>query len=61
MKFSVDSEVGELESVILHRPGTIITYDRTVNTNRYLTSQGIEVLTISPAPSSATVAVTRMA
>lgn len=27
-------------------PGTIITYDRTVNTNRYLTSQGIEVLTI---------------
>ncbi|SDN40817.1 arginine deiminase [Actinomyces ruminicola] len=27
-------------------PGTIITYERNVNTNRYLTSKGIEVLTI---------------
>lgn len=27
-------------------PGTIVTYERNVNTNRYLTSQGIEVLTI---------------
>lgn len=27
-------------------PGTIITYERNVNTNRFLTSKGIEVLTI---------------
>ncbi|WP_250708010.1 arginine deiminase family protein, partial [Actinomyces sp. 217892] len=27
-------------------PGTIITYERNINTNRFLTSQGIEVLTI---------------
>ena len=27
-------------------PGTIVTYERNVNTNEYLTGQGIEVLTI---------------